>query len=121
MVKSLPASAGGVRDIDAAPGSGRPPGRGRGPPLQHSCMENPMDRGPWQTTVHKGHKWWGTTEVMPHSTSFYVHLKERLFSAFEVVCTIMGLLNTSFFSLYYDRSPLQLNGTGAYEGFISNL
>ena len=75
----------------------------------------------WQTTVHKGRKGSDTTEVTLHSTSFYMHLKERLFSTFEVVCKIMGLLSTSFFSLYYDRSPLQLNGTGAYEGFISNL
>ena len=23
-----------------------------GSPLQYSCLENPMDRGAWQTTVH---------------------------------------------------------------------
>ena len=80
-----------------------------------------MNRGTWRTTVHKGCKGLDTTEVTLHSTSFCVHLKERLFSAFGVVCKIMVLLNTSFFSLYYDCSPLQLNGTGAYEGFISNL
>ena len=27
------------------PGSGRSPGEGNGNPLQHSCLENPMDRG----------------------------------------------------------------------------
>ena len=26
-------------------GSGRSPGEGNGNPLQHSCLENPMDRG----------------------------------------------------------------------------
>ena len=25
---------------------------GNGNPLQDSCLENPMDRGAWQTTVH---------------------------------------------------------------------
>ena len=26
-------------------------GEGNGCPLQYSCLENPMDRGAWQTTV----------------------------------------------------------------------
>ena len=31
---------------------GRSPGEGNGYPLQHSCLENPMDRGAWQAAVH---------------------------------------------------------------------
>ena len=27
-------------------------GEGNGTPLQYSCLENPMDRGTWQATVH---------------------------------------------------------------------
>ena len=27
-------------------------GEGYGNPLQYSCLENPMDRGAWQATVH---------------------------------------------------------------------
>ena len=27
-------------------------GEGRGNPLQYSCLENPMDEGAWQATVH---------------------------------------------------------------------
>ena len=34
------------------PGWGRFPTGGNGNPLQYSCMENPMDRGAWQVTVH---------------------------------------------------------------------
>ena len=34
------------------PGSGRSPGGGNANPLQYSCLENPMDRGAWQATVH---------------------------------------------------------------------
>jgi len=34
------------------PGSGRSPGERNGNPLQYSCLENPMDRGAWQATVH---------------------------------------------------------------------
>ena len=28
------------------------PGEGHGNPVQYSCLENPMDRGTWQATVH---------------------------------------------------------------------
>ena len=27
-------------------------GEGNGNPLQYRCLENPMDRGAWQATVH---------------------------------------------------------------------
>ena len=33
-------------------GSGRSPGEGNGNPLQYPCLENPIDRGAWQATVH---------------------------------------------------------------------
>ena len=52
MVKKLPASAGDTKDPGSIPGSGRSPGGGNGNPLQYSCLENPMDRGAWQATVH---------------------------------------------------------------------
>ena len=39
-------------DPGSIPGSGRSPGEGNGNPLQYSCLENPMDRGVWQATVH---------------------------------------------------------------------
>ena len=35
------------------PGSGRSPGEGNGNPLQYFCLENPMDRGAWQTAVRE--------------------------------------------------------------------
>ena len=34
------------------PESGRSPGEGNGYPLQYSCLENSMNRGAWQATVH---------------------------------------------------------------------
>jgi len=34
------------------PESGRSPGKENGNPLQYSCLENLMDRGAWQATVH---------------------------------------------------------------------
>ena len=52
VVKNPPASAGDTRDLGLIPGSGRSPGGRKGNPLQYSCLENPMDRGAWQATVH---------------------------------------------------------------------
>ena len=45
-------SACNVGDLRTIPGSGRSPGGGNGYPLQHSCLENSMDRGAWQATVY---------------------------------------------------------------------
>ena len=45
-------SACSARDPGLIPGSGRFPGEGNGYPLQCSCLENPIDRGAWQATVH---------------------------------------------------------------------
>ena len=52
VIKNPPANAGDVRDVGSIPGSGGSPGGGHGNPLQFSCLENSMDRGAWQATVH---------------------------------------------------------------------
>ena len=39
------ASACNAGDPGSIPGSGESPGEGSGNPLQHSCLENPMDGG----------------------------------------------------------------------------
>ena len=46
------ASACNAGDLHSISGSGRSPGEGSGNPLQYSCVENLMDRGPWWATVH---------------------------------------------------------------------
>ena len=51
-------SAFSAGDVGSIPGSGRSPGRGTGHLLQYSCLENPMDRGAWQATVHVVTKSW---------------------------------------------------------------
>ena len=47
VVKNQSASAGDIRDVGSVSGFGRSPGEGNGNPFQHSCPENPMDRGAW--------------------------------------------------------------------------
>ena len=58
-----------VGDLCSIPGLGRFPGKGNGNPLQYSCLENSMDRGAWQATVHgvaKDWRWlsdWACTHI----------------------------------------------------------
>ena len=49
VMKDPPANAGNTGVMQA------PSFRvGNGNPLQHSCLENPMDRGAWWVTAHGG-------------------------------------------------------------------
>ena len=63
-IKDFPCSSAGKesvcneRDLGSIPGLERSPGEGNGNPLQNSCLENPMDRGAWQATVHGVTKSW---------------------------------------------------------------
>ena len=52
MVKNLSANTGDVGDMSSIPRLGRSPGEANGNPLQYSCLENLLDRGGWQATVH---------------------------------------------------------------------
>ena len=53
VVKNPPVKARDIRDVSSLPGMGRYPGRGRGNPLQYSCLENPTDRGAWRAIAHR--------------------------------------------------------------------
>ena len=52
MVKNPLANAGDTRDAGSIPGSGSSLGKENGNPLQYYCLENSIDRGDWQLTVH---------------------------------------------------------------------
>ena len=45
------AASAGEADPGLIPGLGRSSGEGNDNLLQYSCLENPMDRGAWRTTV----------------------------------------------------------------------
>ena len=56
---------------------------GYGNPLQYSCLENPMDRGAWQATVHGDAKSqtrlrWLSMHALPHTALVYSSGPERL-------------------------------------------
>ena len=47
-----------AEDLGLIPGSGRCPREGNGNPFHYSCLENSMDRGAWQASVHGVAKSW---------------------------------------------------------------
>ena len=59
------------------PGSGRASGDGNGNPLQSFCLENPMDRGACQATVHEVAKSWTQLGDSTH-THTHTHTHTRL-------------------------------------------
>ena len=58
------ASACNAEDLGFIPESERSPGEGNVNPLQYYCLENPMDRGDWQGTVHGVAKESDTTQQL---------------------------------------------------------
>ena len=73
MVKNLPAGAGDIQDMNSVLGLERFPGGGHDNPLQYSCLENPMDRGAWQATVH------GVAKSQTQLKRLRMHARKPLF------------------------------------------
>ena len=80
VVKNPPASAGDTGDAGLIPGSGRSPGVGNGNPLQYSCLENPMNKGSWWTTVQGDAK--SRTRLSMHC----LFLTTQQPTAFQLLC-----------------------------------
>ena len=78
--KNLPDNTGDIRDEDSIPQSGRYPGEGNGNPFQYSCLENSMDRGAWQVTVHGGPKELDMTEWLTHTHTQSIFYTEIIFA-----------------------------------------
>ena len=56
LAKNLSASAEDTRDSGSIPESGRSSGVESDNPLHYPCLENSMDWGAWQATVHRAAK-----------------------------------------------------------------
>jgi len=75
---------------------GRSPGEGNGNPLQYSCLENPIDRGAWQATVHGVAK---SQTRLSDFTFFLYHLShEEIHSLY--LCVWFGLFIYFIFCLF---------------------
>jgi len=46
-----------------------------GTPLQYSCLENPMDRGPWKAAAHEVAK--SQTQLRDFTLTFHFHALEK--------------------------------------------
>ena len=75
LVRNPLANAGDARCKGSIPVSGKSPGEGNGNPPQYSCLENPMDRGAWQATVHWVTKsqTWLSTRATPYTHKWQNH------------------------------------------------
>ena len=90
VVKNPPAMQ-EMQETVSIPGSGRPPGGGHGNPLQYSCLENPMERGAWRTTV------------MSMELQSRTQLKWLSMQAFEWTFRILNPPNLTYFQLLVSK------------------
>ena len=92
-------------ETGSIPGSRRSPGEGNVNPLQYSCLENSIDRGAWQATVHGVAKsQTQLKQLSTHASTKTVYLnRSKLFSLFyiwknwgkETVCFINRITSST--------------------------
>ena len=95
------------------------PGVGNGNPFQCSCLENPMDRGAWWTTVHGVAKSWTPLNNCIHIYLYvciyvYTHLykvdnfifgmQSNIYRKFDIQSNNRGFLSPSL-ELNISRKP----------------
>ena len=67
-----------IRDAGSVSGLGRSPGGGHGNPLRYPCLENPVDRGAWWSTVHGVAKSWTRLKQLSAHTHTHRHTHTRI-------------------------------------------
>ena len=98
VVKNLPDNAGDTGNAGSVSGLGWSPGVGNGNPLQYSCLENPMDRGAWQATVHgvaKSQTWLST-----HANVFLAKKKMSILALCPFLNQIIWFLDTQLCEVF---------------------
>ena len=81
-------------------------GEGNGNPLQHSCLENPMDGGSWWATVHRV-----AGEIVQWSLEFSHFKKRTEWLAYYLSCIAAERALTSSLVLHLVSNP-SLNEIG---------
>ena len=115
MCKEPACNAGNARDMGLIPGSGRSHGVGNGNLLQFPCLENYMDRGAWQTTVH------GLTELDMTEATYIKKAECRRIDAFELWCW-RRLLRVPWTARRSDQSILkEISPKYSLEGLMLKL
>ena len=103
-------SACNAGDTGLIPVLGRSPTEGNANPFQYSCLENSMDRGAWQATVHGiarvGHNL--TSKPPPHTyihTYAYIQIHTYLHISTYIKCDIKTVLPHSFIYILLEAKP----------------
>ena len=96
VIKTFPANAGDIRDVDSIPRWGRSPGERNGNPLQYSCLECPMDRGAWRATVHGVSKSWTWLKRLSSHVILSREKRSRFQSKFSCVSILFSDTFESF-------------------------
>ena len=106
VVKNLHTNVGSIRDSDSVPELGRSPGGGHGNPLQNSCLENPMDRGAYKTTVHRVTK----SQIWLKWLSMHEVKEKRKSSCFRCCCILemrSKTVHDMVQEIWAEKKPLQ--------------
>ena len=99
MVKNPPTNAGNVRKSGSIPGLEKYPGVGNGNPLHYSCLENPMDRGAWQPTVHRCTKSWTLLKQLSMHACSYPHMTTKKKHSFDYMHLCHKVMSLCFNTL----------------------
>ena len=107
VVRNPRANAGDIRDVGSIPGSGRSSGGGHGNTLQYTCLENSMDRGPWQATVHRVAK--NRTQLSDLANMHAQQYCLLFFSAMsQLLCFSYSLCIFKMYLIHKQKCPLNV-------------
>ena len=107
-----------VRDLSSISLSGRYPVEGKVYALQYSCMENPMDRGAWQATVHRVTKESDVTEQLILSLSLWFWICDTNSPQLKVL--ISKREKKMFHEIIHVHDPGDLRRTGSH-GLLQSM
>ena len=102
-----------VGDLGLIPGLGRSPGEGSGYPLQYSGLENPMDKGVWQATVH------GVAKSQTWLNNFHFHFS-KMFNILENKSPPVTTVKCQYFSIFFPSPLLPLLRTCIFKFVITH-
>ena len=71
-------------DSGSIPTLGRSPGGGHGNPLQHSCLETPLDSGAWRALTHEAAQSWRTEPVRMIKWSIFISVSSGIAVSFKM-------------------------------------
>ena len=106
VLKNPPANTEDIGDAGSISGSRRCPGVENGNPLHYSHLENSMDRGAWQITVHtvtKSQTEWLSTGIRTKSEAACSLFHSDVFHF--PLCSNMAFVEWNLVELYQQCSP----------------